>query len=422
MAAQRAIPVLQNAVSYNDEFLSEFQGITCPDINAGDRFEIDSACSISIAKTKSEKPLIHPREKKLNPILRIAQPDDAPIITGLIKEVYDGTYPYKEMEDEREVRRMIESRESIFVLFLNNREEVIGSTTFTMDFKAKRGGMRTWVVKKDYHGKFESTNSLIGCCVYVWSLLKDKILVWYGEVRTAHGKTQYILDLISLKAVGFYPNKDIFYNKIESDVLQVSYNKKALKQHRCRKFPVIIPEALNLFFYSDSLYQLGDVKVSRPNMELDPIELTRLQKELCREITTDKFGYQTINLFFKGSDSYLKFLYTSTVHNFEKTEYHVNSAEELFVLAREFTRYAREYNVRYFEVFVSAYHPHHQQIFYDMGLVPRGYVPSWDYNSKKDCFEDRILFNHYEGHVDESMVLFDRTRHFMKYLYFETNE
>ena len=57
------------------------------------------------------------------------------------------------------------------------------------------------------------------------------------------------------------------------------------------------------------------------------------------------------------------------------------------------------------EVFVSAYKPDHQKIFLEAGLSPRGYIPSWNYNQKKNVFEDCILFNKFEGKIDKNIQL-----------------
>ncbi len=41
-------------------------------------------------------------------------------------------------------------------------------------------------------------------------------------------------------------------------------------------------------------------------------------------------------------------------------------------------------NLRYREVFVSAYEPSHQQCLYEAGLSPKGYIPNWKNNKKKN--------------------------------------
>ena len=400
--------IIPHPFYYSDDFLKNFQYIRNLNFIKGSKVDF---------KLRRDN-----KKKKINPILKIAKPKDAKIITALIKVVYEGTYPYKEMEDEEEVRKMIESGKSIFILFKNKQNETIGTTAFVLDFEAKRGNMRTWVVKKEYQGNFESTKSFIGCCIYVWLLFKKEILLWYGEVRTAHAKTQYILDLCSLKVVGFCPNKDVFYNQVESDILQVSYNKKALREYRCKNTPKILPEVENIFLFLDQRYNLGEYEVFIPKINLDRNKMNKIKKNLSKKIMTEKFGYMNIKLFINNSDSFIKFLYTPTVQNFEKTKFKVNNLEELYVFLQEFKKCAEELNVRYFEVYVSAYNPYYQKIFYDAGLFPRGYVPSWEYNSKKKCFEDRILFNYFKGEIDKNMTLFKENKKLIEYLNFKINK
>ncbi|MFX1445703.1 MAG: hypothetical protein ACFFHV_19990 [Promethearchaeota archaeon] len=392
MAVQKVLSEVANSFCYSNDFIKEF--------GENHNLNIIKGSSFDFTLIKENK------KKKLNPILKLAKPQDSKAITDLVKEVYDGSYPYKEMEDEQEVCKMIESGEAIFILFMNEKRQIIGSTCFVLDFKAKRGNMRTWVVKKEYHGNFESTKSLIGCCLCIWPKYKNQIFMWYGEVRTAHAKTQYILNLCTLKPVGFYPNKDVFFDKIESDILQVSYDKRALHKYRCKKKPNILPVIKDLFLFMDQRYNLGAYTIFNPNIELDQNKLKKLQGQLIEETCIDKFGYVTIILSFKNSSSYLEFLYTPTVQNFEKTKYYIKSLEELFVLVQEFIRYAQQLDVRYYEVFVSAYNPSHQKIFLDLGLTPRGYVPSWEYNSQINCFEDRILFNFCNGPVDGKITVY----------------
>jgi hypothetical protein len=70
---------------------------------------------------------------------------------------------------------------------------------------------------------------------------------------------------------------------------------------------------------------------------------------------------------------------------------------------------------------VSAYNAAHQQVFLDLGLFPRGYVPSWEYNKDFDCFEDQILFNSYEGAIDTNIAVYEENRGLLEALSFTIN-
>lgn len=256
----------------------------------------------------------------------------------------------------------------------------------------------------------------IGSTVHVWQEYENRIFSWYSEARTASAKAQYITKLCGILPVAFFPNKDMFYGKIESDVLIISYDERALRNFRRKEVPEILPEIYDYFCYSDERYDLGCVKVTTPELKLDEKKLTRYQKRLIKIIKKDKFDYETVTLTLKGSKSYFEFLHTPRVQNFEKTSYKVKNLEELFVFAQEFVRCARQLNVRYFEVFVSAHEPCHQKIILDLGLHPRGYVPCWKYNWERNCFEDHVLFNYYEGKINEKIELLEEGKNLLKRL------
>jgi hypothetical protein len=72
---------------------------------------------------------------------------------------------------------------------------------------------------------------------------------------------------------------------------------------------------------------------------------------------------------------------------------------------QEFVKWKIKLRARYCEVYISAYQPEHQQIFYDAGLLPRGYIPSWKFNTKHSVFEDFILFNWHQGQISDEIQL-----------------
>ena len=98
--------------------------------------------------------------------------------------------------------------------------------------------------------------------------------------------------------------------------------------------------------------------------------------------------------------SYFLFLHTTTVQNYEKVRYHVNCIEELYVYLTELKRCMLQNNIRYVELFISAYEPEEQQLVHDFGFRARGYIPAWSYNNILGEFEDQIVFNYYQGEVE----------------------
>ena len=178
---------------------------------------------------------------------------------------------------------------------------------------------------------------------------------------------------------------------------------------------------IDLFQYSNKRYSLGTFSIKSPNIILGKKKVGKLQKKLKRNIEKDQFGYETITFSFEGSDSYFQFLYTPQVKNFEKVKYKVKNLEELYVFTQELLSLRRELGVRYCEVFVSAYNPEHQQIFYDAGLKPRGYIPSWECSHNTLEFSDSILFSIFNGNVSEDIQLIDQGHKLLEALGFSGN-
>ncbi len=345
---------------------------------------------------------------KISPILRLARPEDAEKIVEIYKELYDGTYPYKEMEDIQEVRKMIEDPTIQWIVYQDPSYNIVGCITFVLDFQNKRGYIRGFMLRKKYQGYIDITKAMVSSMLGMLHKYKDVIYVWYVENRTVHAKSQYSMQVCGIAPIGFYPNKDVFCGKIESDLMQILYDERALKNLRSTEVPQLIPQVEPCFQYSGERYGLSSYNIEIPQISLDKNIIRRLKKDLYREISQDKYGYETITFFLQNSDSYFKFLYTPQVQNFEKTTYKVASLEELYVFIQEFLQCKKELGVRYCEVFISAYKREHQQVFYNAGFKPRGYIPSWTYSNKKSVFRDSVLFSLYDGLVSSDIQLIEQ--------------
>ena len=345
------------------------------------------------------------RAQKINPILQLARPQEAEVITSLFKEAYNGTYPYKEFEDVDEMRKMLEEGNVNFILFKDKSGDIFGCLKFVLDFENKRGYQGGMALKKKYLGKIDVVRAYIGACIYFYKKYENDILMWYGEARTAHSKVQYFTKICAVLPLAFFPNKDFFLNKVESDLFVIAYHEKTLREHRSQEIPSVIPEVVDCFIYSSKRYNLGPINIEEPRLKLDCEKVRRLQEDLNLNVAKDKFRYHYISLSLEGSSSYFKFLYTPQIQNFEKVEYEVGSLEELLVFVREFHRLAKMMSIRYMEVFVSAYEPSHQKIFQESGLIARGYVPCWKYDEKTSSLEDNVVFNWFEGDISPDIQL-----------------
>jgi hypothetical protein len=384
------------------QFLKSFEKLDILSINEGMHlnFEIDH-------KVKA---------RKKSPILKLAQPKDAFEIVEIYKELYNGTYPYKEMEDVQEVQEMIKSPNCDWVVFKDIHDNTMGCFTFILDFEDKMGYIRGLMLKKQYQGNVDVIKAVIGSYIGMYSKYKDKIFRWYCENRTAHAKSQFALSIGGIRPLAFYPNKDIFLGKVESDILHICYDERAITTLRSNNTPVAIPEVVNCFLYSTHRYNLGTCKFDNSDLELNFRKIRRLKKLFSSNLIRDKFGYETIRFTFDGSSSFFEFLHTPQIQNFEKTTYKVNSLEELYVFVEQFMKYGKNLGIRYCEVFISAYNPEHQKIFHRFRLEPRGYLPSWKYNKERGLFEDYILFNYFEGQINPDIQLIEEGKQLLDVL------
>lgn len=392
--------------SYTNHFIRPFEKVVDPDISNGMCLDFE-LCD-------------RDHKEKANPILRLARPEDAEEIVGIYRELYNDTYPYKEMEDMDEVGKMIEDPNIQWVIYQDPSYNIAGCITFVLDFENKRGYIRGFMLKKKYQGHVDITKAMIGSMIGMIHKFGKRIYTWYVENRTAHSKSQYSMWVCGIAPIGFYPNKDVFLGKIESDLMQICYDEKALREFRSRRIPKILSQVEECYLYSDKRYKLGDYGIENPDIKLNRKKISQMKRNFIKSTKKDKFGYETIKFSIIGTKSYFQFLHTPQVQNFEKTKYRVNNLEELYVFVQEFIKCGKELGIRYCEAFISAYKPTHQKIFSDAGLSPRGYVPSWVYNKVRKNFEDHILFNYYKGQISDDIQLISEGQELLQVLEFES--
>ncbi|TFF88141.1 MAG: hypothetical protein EU550_01865 [Promethearchaeota archaeon] len=389
-----------------DQFVKTFEEIIEDDIERGIKLNFNLPITF--------------KHKKVSPILQLAKPEDIPELITICKEVYKGTYPYKEMEDEEFLKKKILSSNYHIIKFLDVKGNIIGCFKCILDFEQKKGYMGGFMLRSQYQKKIDVVKAIIGSYLWMWNTFKDKILVWYCENRTAQSTSQFMTSICGIKPIAFFPNKDIFYNNIESDVMGITYVEKVLKEQRSKKIPSIIPQALNCFIYSDNRYNLGRIKLIEPKIELNSDLMLNLKQKIrtkVKEIVyNNEVTYKKIKFYYKGSTSFFSFLYTPQIQNFEKTKYCVKNLEELEVFILLFIKCAKRLMIRYLEVLISAYEPTHQKLFNKYGLAARGYIPCWKYKKNTDTFDDYIVFNYFNGKLNESVELIPETEDLLRFI------
>ena len=391
-----------------DEFLDKFQYLSNLDLKniLNLDFELD----------------FYYKSKKICPIVKLAKPEDSEEIANIFKEIYRGTYPYKHLEDNESIKDMIIHPNYEWFIFKSPAKENVGCFGADLEFEEKRAFLHGFMIKKKYHKIIDIFKAFIGCITYLWKKYRDKIFLWYGEMRTNEAISQFFTSLIGMKPIAFLPNKDIFYNKVESDILHVIYNKNVLANYRSEEKTKIIRPVLNCYSYSNKRYHLGLPIVENPKIALDLKIIKNIIPMIGNEIKEDNFGYQKIKYFVKNSNSYFKFFLNPFSKNIEKINYSVSKLEELYIFLENLLKLVKERNINYVECFVSAYEPKQQKIFHDAGFEPRGYIYCWNYDKEKKIFEDQILFNLYKGKINEKIKLIPESTELLKILNFFDKE
>ncbi|MFX1354851.1 MAG: hypothetical protein ACFE8V_14470 [Promethearchaeota archaeon] len=343
------------------------------------------------------------KSKKQCPIIELAKPEDAKEVADVFNEIYRGTYPYKQMEDLQAIRDMIIHPDYHWFLFKLPSQEIVGCFGADLDFNKKRALLHGFNIRKQYQKTIDIFKAFIGCIIYLWREYREKIFFWYGEMRTNEAISQFFTSLIGMKPIAFLPNKDIFYNKVESDILHIIYNKSVLTSYRSEETPKIIRPVLNCYSYANKRYQLGLPIVENPKVTMDLKAIKNLI--VSKTIKEDKFGYQKIKFSIKNSNSYFKFFLNPFSKNIEKVDYCISKLEELYVFIENLLELVKERNIDYVECYVSAYEPLEQKIFHNAGFEPRGYICCWNYDKEIGIFRDQILFNLYKGKIDENTKL-----------------
>ncbi|TFG24146.1 MAG: hypothetical protein EU532_12805 [Promethearchaeota archaeon] len=342
---------------------------------------------------------------KILPIIEIAKKEDAEVVSNLYKESYNGTYPYKQMEDANSIIDLIDSPNDHLFVFRLNTNEIIGAFSSHLELDKKRGLMHGFVIKKEYRKIIDSLKAFLGSSAYLWKKYQKEIFIWYGEIRTDESTAQFATSLFGLKPIAFLPNKDIFFNKVESDILHVIYNQKALLKYRKKQQPQILRQVLNSYVYTNNRFKLGLPIVKNPIIELNQARLDMLKSHITINIKELEHGIEEIIILNELNKNFYKFLYNPYSKNFEKSSYKIESLEELYLFLENLLKLFKEWNINYAESYVSAYNVEEQKLFYNLGFRARGYVPAWEYNSKDNIFEDRIVFNYFKGNVFRNMRL-----------------
>jgi hypothetical protein len=264
-----------------NQFLSDFQDIYKIDLDK--ILNLDFGFDRKLIKEYN----IH---SKILPKIEIAKKEDAEAISRLYINAYNGTYPYKKMENVNSILELIHTPNDKLFVFKLDTNEIIGAFGSHLDFDKKRGLMHGFVIKKEYRKLIDSLKAFMGSSAYLWKKYQNEILVWYGEIRTNESTAQFATSLFGLKPIAFFPNKDIFFNRMESDILHIIYNKSALFQYRKKERPQIIRQVINSYVYMNKRFKLGLPIVKNPSIEFNQAQVDKIKEDISIIIKEKEHG------------------------------------------------------------------------------------------------------------------------------------
>jgi hypothetical protein len=340
------------------------------------------------------------KKEKIVPSAQLAIPGDEKDIVSVFKDVYRGVYPFREFEDESEVLKMIEDPYFYWAVFRNSSNAVIGCIGLEIDLENKSGILHGLVFKRQ--GLTNLYKLFTASLCSALRIIKNDILSVSCEIRSAHSKSQYMSEIMGYLPVAFLPNKDIFFEKEESEIIIISYYEEALGKYRSPKtvkFPRQVLKSYN--FAVQKLGILGPFKVKNyPNLVYKEKKVSICRKYFTKRTEKDKFDNELVKFAYSKSQSFLEFFYNKFIGNIERINYSVTSKEELFVFLERLVQFIQENKVRYCDCFVSAYNALHQTIFLNAGFETYGYIPAFKYNKLEENLEDQVVFVYYKGSVD----------------------
>ena len=355
---------------------------------------------------------------KYIPSSRLARPGDEKEIVQIFKEIYLGKYPFREFEDESEVLKMIEDPNFLWVVFRNGSGAIIGCIALELDLDNKRGILHGLVFRRQYQGLTDLYKLFTASFCSALRIYKKDILSVSCEVRSAHTTSQYMGKLLGFLPVAFLPNKDIFFNKEESEIIVIVYSEEALSKYRCTKTVKVPYQVLKSYYYASHKLGIGFFKVRNdPNLVFKDKKIAKIRSLFVKRVEEDKFGNECVSFSYENSQAYFRFFHNKYINNTERVSYEVSTKEELFVFLEKLVEFIQEKKNRYSDCFVSAYNPVHQTIFLNAGFEAYGYVPAYKYNKKENTLEDQVVFVYYKGEVNlERLKMIPETKELVKNL------
>lgn len=335
--------------------------------------------------------------------IRLVEERDIPAISNLFRMNYGDTYPYKEVYDERWIKKSIYGDGTICIV-LEEDGEVLASGAVMLDYGDNNdqiGEIARLVVHTEHKGK-RLGNRIINA---LFEIAGENVEFAFGVSRTANTFSQMTMVRAGFSAVGFLP-PDIFLNHKNEHLILV------IKLHgngallRSDELPQVIPEVAPLAGYvlrtmnlPDAFNVVEDCQPYQPELLCTTQQFNRdalaklVRIEHGRVVEPLLFGGVTLDQGFSyikrrnavylmavdeddqpvGAVGYQHDAVSKTVKGIEI----VAKSEQLRGrLCGSLLREAARLGAEVIEVNVSAYDARLQRTFADEGFHPVAYMPA----------------------------------------------
>lgn len=345
---------------------------------------------------------------EVNPYICFAKEDDVEQIAEIFKSEYQGTYPYKQLENPSAIKQMIENPDFYWIIFKVQKNKVIGCIGIHLELERKHGSIHGFVVKKSYQGIINMSEISRAIIFYMVKKYYKTILVWSCEVLSSNPKVQSICRICKFSPFAFLPKKDYFFHRQESEFIYILYDNEIFFKFRSKKDPrlPINPQLQRCYLTSLKMMGLSPV-LKEPGIrvpKLDQNKIDFLKNGIVKWVEYDEYNNKLVRFYFRNSSSYIQFFHNTYVNNAENVEYHIEVPEEFSLFIDLTKKYILENGLEYFEIFVSAYRDIEQAILLKSGFNAFGYLPAFKLNPISNELEDQVVYAFYKGELDITMM------------------
>ncbi|MHA1793365.1 MAG: GNAT family N-acetyltransferase [Promethearchaeota archaeon] len=344
------------------------------------------------------------QDKKEVTRVRLANEKDANQITRIYRDVYKGTYVYKEFTDPRFIMEEIEDENVRWYVIeeTSKKRRVIGCVSAIVDPLNLRAYSRGMMIRPKWQGRRGASRSFgIAFNDFVRHHMGKIRLIW-SETRSASVKPQRVCEAIGLTPLGLMPWKDIFFNQRESPILMGVYSSSAWKTRDTNI--TIVPELVPLKTLMNKLFRpmkKDKMKIVEDLHFDNPRNLFRLPVKVKQE--KKKYGYCKYYFTCQNSRETVSITVNNNCLNAEHLEISCENPGVLNLLLLKVKDVLVSKGIKYMQGYCPADNPGFQKAFLKAGFKPFGYMPARS-KGKNGLHVDEILFGWTRWNLDLNMI------------------